>query len=157
MKQNRWFVLCGFIILCLAVGGLAGAVTSSAVAEWYPTLQKPSFNPPNWVFAPVWTLLYVMMAVAAWRVWLKGATATGALGWFYVQLALNFLWSFLFFGAHAIGVALIELVLLWITIAIAGLKFWQLDKTAGLLFVPYLTWVSFATYLNAGLWWLNRR
>ncbi len=156
MKQNRWFVLCGFIVLCLAVGGLAGAFTSQAVVEWFPTLKKPLLNPPNWVFAPVWTALYLMMAVAAWRAWMKGATATGVLGWFYVQLALNFLWSFLFFGAHAIGLALIELVVLWITIAITGSKFWQLDKTAGLLFVPYLAWVSFATYLNAGLWWLNR-
>lgn len=156
MMQNRWLVLCGFIILCLAVGGVAGAFTSRAVLEWFPTLVKPPLNPPNWLFAPVWTTLYVMMAVAAWRAWMKGATTSGALGWFYVQLTLNFLWSFLFFGAHAIGLALIEIIVLWISIAVTGVKFWQIDKSAGLLFVPYLAWVSFATYLNAGLWWLNR-
>jgi tryptophan-rich sensory protein len=155
MTRHQFFVLCGFILLCLAVGSLAGAVTASAVAQWYPTLIKPPFNPPNWVFGPVWTMLYIMMAVAAWRAWRKGAKLNGALGWFYTQLFLNFLWSFLFFGAHAVGLALIEVVLLWASIAVTGFKFWKIDRTAGVLFVPYLAWVSFATLLNASLWWLN--
>jgi benzodiazapine receptor len=155
MMQNRWFVLCGFIVLCLAVGGIAGAFTASAVTQWYPTLLKPPFNPPNWVFAPVWTALYIMMAVAAWRVWLKGAKITGALGWFYAQLTLNFLWSFLFFGTHAVGLALIEIMVLWCAIAITGYKFGTIDRAAGLLFAPYLAWVSFAILLNASILWLN--
>lgn len=153
--KNRWVVLCGFILLCLAVGGVAGAFTSRAVVEWYPTLVKPPFNPPNWIFAPVWTTLYIFMAVAAWRVWLMGAKVNGALGWFYVQLALNFLWSFLFFGAHALGLSLIEIALLWASIAVTGWKFWKIDRIAGWLFVPYLAWVSFASLLNASIWWLN--
>ena len=155
MMKNRWVVLCGFILLCLAVGGISGAITPRAIAEWYPTLNKPPFNPPNWVFGPVWTLLYVMMASAAWRAWQKGAKVNGALGWFYVQLALNFQWTFLFFGAHSIGLALVEIVLLWASIAVTGLKFWKLDKAAGWLMAPYLAWVSFATLLNASFWWLN--
>jgi tryptophan-rich sensory protein len=155
MMQNRWFVLCGFILLCLAVGAIAGAFTASSVETWYPTLTKPSFNPPNWVFAPVWTTLYILMAVAAWRVWLKGAEIKGALGLFYFQLALNFLWSFLFFGAHALGLALLEIILLWLSIAITAFAFWNIDRPAGLLFVPYLAWVSFAMVLNFSLWWLN--
>ena len=155
MMQNRWVILCGFILLCLAVGGVSGAITPRAILEWYPTLNKPPFNPPNWVFGPVWTVLYVMMAVAAWRAWAKGAKVNGALGWFYVQLALNFLWTFLFFGAHAIGAAFIEIVLLWASIAVTGIKFWKIDHTAGWLMAPYLAWVSFATLLNASFWWLN--
>lgn len=155
MKQNQWFVLCGFILLCLAVGGIAGAFTAEAVTTWYPTLTKPPFNPPNWIFAPVWTALYIMMAVAAWRVWRNGTQLKGALGLFYAQLALNFLWSFLFFGAHALGLALAEIALLWLAIGATTITFWKIDRTAGLLFVPYWAWVSFAMILNASIWWLN--
>ncbi len=96
-----------------------------------------------------------MMAVAAWRVWLRGAKTSGALGLFYLQLVLNFLWSYLFFGTHALGGALIEIVFLWLSIAITAFAFWKIDNTAGLLFAPYLAWVSFATVLNFSFWWLN--
>lgn len=155
MKQNQWFVLCGFILLCLVVGAIAGMFTAGAVTTWYPTLVKPPFNPPNWAFAPVWTALYIMMAVAAWRVWRKGAQLRGALGLFFIQLALNFLWSFLFFGAHALGLALAEIALLWLAIGATTIIFLKIDRPAGLLFVPYWAWVSFATLLNASIWWLN--
>jgi translocator protein len=155
MKQNPWIVLAGFLVLCLAVGGVAGALTASSVTTWYPTLVKPSFNPPNWLFAPVWTTLYILMAIAAWRVWRKGAVLNGALGWFYAQLFLNFMWSFLFFNIHNLALALVEIVLMWFAIAITMAKFWKIDRLAGLMFAPYLAWVSFATLLNASLWWLN--
>jgi translocator protein len=155
MMRNPWIVLAGFVLLCLAVGGVAGALTASSVTTWFPTLVKPSFNPPSWLFAPVWTTLYILMAVAAWRVWRKVATLNGALGWFYVQLFLNFMWSFLFFSAHMLLGALIEIVVMWLAIAITLRAFWKIDRPAGWMLVPYLAWVSFATVLNASLWWLN--
>jgi len=155
MLRNPWIVLAGFLLLCLAVGGIAGAFTASSVTTWYPTLIKPGFNPPNWLFAPVWTTLYVLMAVAAWRGWRKGAAVNGAIGWFYVQLFLNFMWTFLFFSAHALLIALIEIVLLWLAVAITLRAFWKIDRPAGLMLAPYLAWVSFATLLNAGFWWMN--
>jgi tryptophan-rich sensory protein len=152
--MNKWGVLVGFVILCLAVGGGAGFFTAGAVTQWYPTLNKPSFNPPPWIFAPVWTTLYIMMAVAAWLVWMKGHSRT-ALNLFFVQLALNFAWSFLFFGAKSPGFALIEIVALWLAILLTLMSFWKRSNIAGWLLVPYLAWVSFAGVLNASIWWLN--
>ena len=108
-RSRQWIVLAGFIAICLLAGALGGWVTSQSVAEWYPALNKPAWNPPAWVFAPVWTTLYVMMAVAAWLVWKKAPRGSGvrlALVLFFVQLALNCLWSFLFFGARSPGWAL---------------------------------------------------
>jgi benzodiazapine receptor len=143
----------------LAVGGLSGYATARGVADWYPTLAKPSFNPPAWVFGPVWTLLYVMMGVAAFLIWRQGLDADGvrtALAVFAVQLALNGLWSILFFGMRAPGLALAEIALLWIAIGLTTLFFWRVTATAGALLLPYWGWVSFATILNASLWWLNR-
>jgi translocator protein len=155
MRQNQWVVLAGFIVLCLAVGGVAGAITAEAVTQWYPALNKPSFNPPPWIFAPVWTLLYVMMAVAAWRVWLAGAVAKPALNLFFIQLALNFFWSVIFFQLHSPAWALVEIGALWMAIALTARAFWKIAKPAGYLMLPYLAWVSFATLLNASIWWLN--
>ena len=143
----------------LAVGGLSGFATSRGVAEWYPTLTKPAFNPPAWVFGPVWTALYIMMGVATFLVWRRGLDGEGvrtALVVFAVHLALNGLWSVLFFGLHAPGWALIEIVLLWAAIALTIVLFWRITPWAGALLLPYWAWVSFATVLNASLWWLNR-
>jgi tryptophan-rich sensory protein len=143
----------------IAVGGLSGLATARGVSTWYPTLIKPSFNPPAWVFGPVWTLLYVMMGVAAFLVWRRGFDAEGvrlALTIFAIQLALNGLWSILFFGIRQPGWALAEIIVLWIAIGLTALRFWRLVPAAGLLLLPYWAWVSFATVLNASLWWLNR-
>jgi translocator protein len=149
--MNKWSALVGFIVLCLAVGGGAGYLTSNSVLTWFPTLVKPSFNPPAWLFAPIWTTLYIMMAVAAWLVWLS----KGSLVLFYVQLALNFAWSLLFFGLHSPAMALIDIAAMWIAILLTLLGFWKVDARAGWLLVPYLAWVSFASVLNASIWWLN--
>ena len=143
----------------LAVGGLSGFATARGVAEWYPTLAKPSFNPPSWVFGPVWTVLYIMMGVAAFLVWRTGLDMDGvkiALIAFAIQLALNGLWSILFFGMQQPGWALIEIIALWAAIGATIRLFWRVTPTAGALLLPYWAWVTFATVLNAALWWLNR-
>jgi tryptophan-rich sensory protein len=143
----------------LIVGGLSGYATAGGVATWYPTLTKPPFNPPAWVFGPVWTLLYIMMGIAAFLIWRRGLTTEGvrlALAAFVTQLALNGLWSILFFGMQAPGWALVEIILLWLAITATILLFWRVAPAAGMLLLPYLAWVSFATVLNASLWWLNR-
>ena len=147
------------IAVPLVVGGLSGFATARGVATWYPTLIKPSFNPPAWIFGPVWTLLYIMMGVAAFLVWRLGIATEGvklALAVFAVQLSLNGLWSILFFGMHAPGWALIEIGVLWLAIVMTIVLFWRVSPTAGMLLVPYWAWVSFASVLNASLWWLNR-
>ncbi|MFA5914229.1 MAG: TspO/MBR family protein [Burkholderiales bacterium] len=146
-----------FLVLCLAVAALGGAATASSVGNWYPTLAKPAFNPPNWIFAPVWTALYFMMAVAGWRVWRRDGLrrARWALTLFALQLALNLAWSILFFGMHSIGAALIEIVVLLLAILATALAFWRRDRAAGMLFVPYAAWVAFAAVLNAAIWRLN--
>ncbi len=149
--MKKWLVLAGLLVLCLAVGSGAGYLTAQSVVTWFPTLVKPSFNPPSWLFAPVWTTLYIMMAVAAWLVWLR----KGSLILFYVQLALNFAWSLLFFGLHSPAMALVDIVALWIAIFLTLVSFWKIDRRAGWLLVPYLAWVSFASVLNASIWWLN--
>ena len=143
----------------LAIGGLSGFATSRGVNSWYPTLIKPSFNPPGWIFGPVWTALYIMMGVAAFLVWREGLDTEGvklALTLFAIQLFLNGLWSVLFFGMQAPGWALIEIGALWLAIVVTLVLFWRVSPTAGMLLLPYWAWVSFATVLNASLWWLNR-
>lgn len=149
--------LAGFLLACFAVAAAAGAVTADSVATWYPTLNKPAFTPPDWVFAPAWMVLYAAMAVAGWRVWRKVGFGGGrnALTLFAVQLLLNGAWSFLFFGAQAIGIALVDIVVLLLVIAATMAAFWRIDRIAGLLFVPYLLWVGYATALNAGIWLAN--
>ena len=147
------------VVLCVTVGYLSGLVTRESILTWYVTLNKPSFNPPNWVFAPVWTLLYIIMGVAAGMIWTSNSeeqTTKKALGFFAIQLGLNALWSCLFFGLHNPLLALIEIILLWLMIFETYNLFKKINKTSGLLLFPYLAWVSFATILNASIWWLNR-
>ncbi|GAA0581403.1 TspO/MBR family protein [Rhizomicrobium electricum] len=148
-------VLFGFLAFTLAAGFAAGQVTAPNIPSWYNHLAKPSFNPPNWVFAPVWSALYVLIAVAAWRVWRAKGFRTPALALWLVQLGLNFAWSFIFFGAHAAGAALADLVLLWGAIFATLIAFGRIDKPAGWLLIPYLGWVSFAGVLNFWVWQLN--
>lgn len=147
-----------FLIVCIAVSGIGGAITATSVSTWYQALEKPSFNPPDWVFAPVWTALYVMMAIAGWRVWRRPRIAARwtALTVFGVQLALNLTWSLLFFGLQRIDLALAEIVILLLAIGVNTVVFWRIDRLAGAFFVPYLLWVAYATALNASLWLLNR-
>jgi translocator protein len=146
------------VIICLAVGALSGIATSSSVSTWYTTLNKPPFNPPNWLFAPVWTLLYAMMGVAAGIVWSRAKESMGvklALGLFVGQLLLNSLWSVLFFGLRNPTAALVEIVVLWVAILLSINRFYLISKAAAWLLVPYLIWVSFAALLNASIVILN--
>ena len=146
-----------FLTTCLAVSAIGGLATASSVGDWYVTLNKPTFNPPSWVFAPVWTTLYVLMAIAGWRVWRSAGSA--ARRWplivFGTQLALNLLWSFLFFGLQQIGLALLDILLLLIAISVNTVLFWRIDSIAGWFFVSYVLWVVFASVLNLALWLLN--
>jgi translocator protein len=148
------------VMTCLVIGYLSGMQTSENITTWYPTLKKPVFNPPNWVFAPVWTTLYIMMGVAGGMVWNKlesdNETVKKAFKFFILQLGLNALWSYIFFSLHNPFLALIEIVLLLLMIFETYTLFKKIDKTAGILFIPYLVWVSFATILNASIWMLNR-
>jgi tryptophan-rich sensory protein len=152
--------LAGFVALCFAVAGAGGAVTATSVGGWYQAPAKPAFNPPDWVFGPVWTILYAMIAVAGWRIWrLRGWTTRGALNpallaW-ALQLGLNLSWSFLFFGAGMIGGALVEIVVLLAAIGATARLFWRIDRPAAWLLAPYGAWVAYATLLNAALWRLN--
>ena len=146
--------LAGFLVLCFAVAALGGLTTTPNIPNWYAGLAKPSWTPPSWVFGPVWSVLYLSMAVAAWLVWRKG-DALMPLILFAVQLALNAAWSWLFFGMHSPSAAFVDIVLLWVAIAATTAVFWRRSPVAGILFVPYLIWVSFATVLNFAIWRLN--
>jgi translocator protein len=153
----RWFSLLGWVVLCFAVGGFAGAGTAGDVEGWYRTLVRPSFAPPNWVFGPVWSLLYALMAIAAWQVWQSAPSPARSWGiaLFLIQLALNFAWPWLFFRQHWLGVSLVEIVLLWMAIAATTWAFGRVSTLPAWLMAPYLAWVTFATALNAGFWRLN--
>lgn len=155
--MNRWIALGLFLLASFTASAIGGYATFESVRTWYPTLVKPSWNPPAAVFGPMWTLLYTLMAFAAWRIWLRRelAGARPALRWFFVSLALNALWSVLFFGLHRPGLALLEVVLFWGTLVLVQLRFARLDRVAGWLWAPYVAWVSFATVLNAAIWRLN--
>lgn len=146
-----------FVGLCLAVGALGGWVTADSVKTWYTTINKPSFTPPNWVFGPVWTALYVLMGVAAWRVWCKARPnqLRVPLALFAVQLALNLAWSVVFFGAHRIGGAVVVIVGLEAAILATMVAFRRIDGPAALLLAPYALWVAFAAVLNIAVWQLN--
>jgi tryptophan-rich sensory protein len=156
----------GWVKWPLAVGGclLVGIIGALSTVNpnldgWYGSLNRPSFAPPNSVFGPVWTVLYVTMGLCAAAVWRRGLKAPGvrtALILFLIQLLLNGVWSPLFFGAHRIGWALVDIVLLWIAIGWTLTAFLRVSRAAGLGLIPYWAWVSFATLLNAGYWWLNR-
>lgn len=156
-RRHDIAALAGFLGLCVAVSVLGGLATASSVGGWYQTLVRPWYTPPDWVFAPVWSMLYAMIAIAGWRVWRaphSPARAQALAAW-GVQLALNLVWSLLFFGLQAIGPALIEIVVLLAAIAVTAARFRRVDGPAAALMLPYLAWVSFALLLNAGFWLLN--
>lgn len=156
MNQVIKFIIA--VSLPLALGSFAGIFTSSAVKGWYSLVEKPSFNPPNWIFAPVWTVLYIMMGVAFYLVWIKVELykiRTKAIIFYFIQLVLNFCWSIIFFYAARPGWAFAEIILLWIMIAATIYKFSNISKPAAWLLVPYILWVSFAAVLNFAIWRLN--
>jgi tryptophan-rich sensory protein len=146
-----------FVLICFAAAGIGSMLTAPHIGGWYATLRKPSWTPPNWVFGPVWSTLYFMMAIAAWLVWRKHgfSGAPFALTLFAVQLALNVTWSGLFFALQRPGAAFAEIVLLWCAIAATTISFWRLSPTAGWLMSPYWVWVTYAAALNLTIWRLN--
>jgi len=155
MLLTSWFTLLLFIILCELAGILGSVFTIKAIPTWYKNLRKPSFNPPSWIFGPVWTILYLLMGISGYLI-LENNTKSLALIFFFVQLVLNAIWTPIFFGAKKLGLAFIELALMWITILLTILFSLKVSMLAALLLLPYLLWVSFAGLLNFSLWKINK-
>jgi len=155
--MREWLMLIPFAGGCLVAGSIIGGITSTSVEGWFLTIQLPSFQPPNIAFPIAWTILYLLMGTAAWLVWRRHrfSGARSALTLFGVQLVLNLCWTPVFFGAQAILGGLILIVVIWIAVLATMVAFWRKSAVAGLLFVPYLAWVSFATVLNFSIWQLN--
>lgn len=156
-NARKWLVLGLLLLLVFAVSALGAQVTLPKIPAWYAGLAKPSFNPPAWLFGPVWTILYIMMAVAAWRVWLRPPSASrrAALMGFFIQLAFNAAWSPVFFGLERPRVALAVIIALLASLAMTTVKFFAVDRVAGWMLAPYLAWVAFATALNGAIVTLN--
>ena len=157
MIKQKTFSLISFLLITFVVAFIGSSFTTPNIASWYSTLTKPSFAPPNWLFAPAWTILYILMAVAVFLIWQNrnNPQAKYALTFYFIQLALNSFWSVIFFGLHHPQLAFFEIIILWIFILITLLKFYKIQRTAGLLLIPYLLWVSFASILNLFIWLLN--
>lgn len=157
MTSNTIIKLIISIAIPLAIGAVAGMFTASAVPEWFASLNRPSFAPPNWVFGPVWTTLYVIMGISMFLIWKMPASneRSVALLVYSVQLMLNFGWSFFFFYFKTLGIALIEIIILWISIAAMLLLFYKLKPMAAYINIPYFLWVTFASFLNGGFYKLN--
>jgi len=181
MKKFDWFKLLFSLVVPLAAGWIGSLVTMPAIGSWYSTLTKPALNPPSWIFGPVWTLLYLLMGVALFIVWKKnwqvknGLLADRDRAWnpwsrqfwsgdwqkgniiaiFYIQLFLNVIWSFIFFGLHQPGLAFFELLALWVSVVYAIVNFYRVSKAAAWLLLPYILWVTFAGYLNWAIWMGN--
>lgn len=156
--MNNTIKLIVSIAIPLIVGGTSGFFTVTGVESWYQTIQKPSWNPPNWIFGPVWTTLYVMMGIALFIIWKSDAAENlkrNALIVFGIQLILNFFWSFIFFNQQSPGWAFAEIAVLWLAIFATIILFAKINKTAAWLLVPYISWVSFAAILNYTIWKLN--
>lgn len=158
---SKVLILIAFLLLPVLIGALSGFATATGVGSWYAGITKPSFNPPGWVFGPVWTTLYLLMGYSSWRVFGTfdsfGAFISSWPGGIYLaQLVLNFFWSILFFGLQQPGWAFVEIIVLWVFILLMILTFWTRNGLAGALQIPYLAWVSFASVLNGTIWWLNR-
>lgn len=156
--SNTWKFIIS-VIICEGVGSLGAIFNIGSIDSWYTTLQKPFFNPPNWLFAPAWTILFFLMGVALYYVWKnyeqKKHQAQIAIKFFIIQFILNVLWSLFFFGWQNPGLALAEIIALWIFILVTLVKFYQVDKRAGYYLIPYLAWVTFAAALNFSIWYLN--
>ena len=156
MSNTAKLVIC--IVLTVGLGSLGGIFTASEIQGWYLHLNKPSWNPPNWLFAPVWTTLYLLMGIALYLVWKTPAdadTKRWAVIVFVVQFVLNFLWSYIFFREHQLGWAFVEIIVMWLAILCTIIGFSRINKIAAWLLVPYISWVSFAAILNYTVWQLN--
>ena len=156
--SRDWTALLIFCGICFAVGASGSVVTANSVKTWYPSLLKPAGTPPSWVFAPVWSTLYLLMATAAWLVWRRRIHEEVwlALALFLAQLILNGLWSFVFFGLRRPGAALVEIIILLGAIAMTAVRFAEFSRLAFWLMTPYAAWVLYASYLNFGIWLLNK-
>lgn len=154
-KSTKNLIALPVWILICSLAGIFGAQFDPG--SWYELLQKPVWTPPNWVFPVVWPILYLLMGVSAWRLWKVNGLShyQTEFTWFFVQLVLNALWSWIFFGMHLIATGLAEILLLWVSIIFTMFLFWNRDQLAGLLLVPYLLWVSYASALNFAIWQLN--
>jgi tryptophan-rich sensory protein len=152
-----WLAAVVIFLATFAVAGLGGWATSASVGTWYQTISKPSWTPPDWIFGPVWTALYALMALAAFLVWRTGdwPTIPLPLCLYAVQLALNLAWSLIFFGLRSPGLAAIEIIVLWVAIGATLMSFWRRSRLAGLMLAPYWAWVTFAAVLNIAIWRLN--
>lgn len=158
-RKFQFFPFLISLLITLVIGFVASLVTRPQIAGWYGTLNKPSFNPPPWLFAPVWTAIYIMIATAAYLVWKhrsRKPTYIIARSVYFIQLILNFSWSIVFFGLHQVLAALIVIILMWVSILLNIYWFGKFSKVAGRLLWPYLLWVSFAALLNASIYLLNR-
>lgn len=145
------------IFISLSLGGLSGIVTSGEITTWYPTIIKPSWNPPNWIFGPVWSLLYIMIGVAFALIWhSEKLDKRKAYRLFTIQFCLNLAWTPIFFNFHQIGFAFIEIIFMLIFIYLTIIEFYKINRNAAYLLLPYAIWVSFATILNGTIYWLNR-
>ena len=158
MNASQIIKLLISLALTLGTGTIAGIFTASAVPEWYAALNKPSFSPPNWLFGPVWTILYILLGVSLFLIWNLDASKARNLAilFFVIQLVLNFCWSFIFFYFKMIDFALVEIVVLWIMIAIMLILFYRIKPLAAYLNIPYLLWVTFASILNGAYYFLNK-
>jgi len=157
-KGSKILKLIISILICQGAGAIGSLFTSPAISTWYATIQKPSFNPPNWIFAPVWILLFILMGLSLYLIWSKGFKYKGtkiAIFIFFVQLILNILWSILFFGLQSPLFALIEIIILWFAILLTIISFYKVSKIAAYLLLPYIIWVSFASVLNFSILIIN--
>lgn len=156
-QERSWLALAGWLLLCFAIGGLSSIFPAKSIPTWYAALVKPPLNPPNQLFGPVWTVLYALMGISAWIVWKTRPSPCRRRGLrlFCVQLALNFLWTWIFFSRHQPLTAVADIVALWIAILLTALTFRKMSHAAAWMLVPYLAWVTFAGYLNIAIWRLN--
>jgi len=155
MKKENIIKLTVSLVVCQLAGVIGSLFTYDAISTWYVTLSKPFFTPPSWLFAPAWITLYFLMGISLYLVWIKGNKIKEAISVFGIQLALNITWSFAFFGLKNLLFGLINILVLWFAILVTIKKFYKIDKNAAYLLVPYLAWVTFATFLNYYIWVLN--
>ena len=160
MDLNSIVKLIISILASFTAGGIGSLFTSKAIPTWYPNLKKPPYTPPNWVFGPVWTTLYILMGISVFLIWQSGLSTDGVLLafiLFWVQLIFNALWSVIFFGIKSKGGGVIIIVVLWLLILAVMITSFRVSAWAGGLLIPYIIWVSIASYLNIGIWWLNKQ
>jgi tryptophan-rich sensory protein len=160
LDWNKVIILIVSIVACFIAGGIGSLFTFKAIPTWYPGLRKPPYTPPNWAFGPVWTTLYLLMGISVFIVWQQGLeTSSTILGFvlFWIQLLINALWSLIFFGLKSKGGGVVTIVILWFLILATIITFFRVSSWSGALLVPYIVWVSIASYLNIGVWVLNKQ